>query len=227
MPQPIRIVFDLDDTLYPERQFALSGFAAASRWASERLDTPDMVPRMTELLDAGLLGALFKQVLQEHAPSRSESMLADFVGVYRDHAPQIALYDDAQSALSLATRQGAVGLITDGNHQVQVSKVTALGIGAHFAKIVYTGALGGREFHKPHPLGFELMEEAMDVSPNGLVYVGDNPRKDFVTPNLRQWTTVQVRREQGIHDASQSVPGGEAHHVIDSLAELSEVLGIA
>ena len=27
------LVFDLDDTLYPERQFALSGFQAAGRWA--------------------------------------------------------------------------------------------------------------------------------------------------------------------------------------------------
>jgi len=31
------LVFDLDDTLYPERQFALSGFTAAGRWAEAEL----------------------------------------------------------------------------------------------------------------------------------------------------------------------------------------------
>ena len=31
------LVFDLDDTLYAERQFALSGFRAAERWACAEL----------------------------------------------------------------------------------------------------------------------------------------------------------------------------------------------
>ena len=34
------LAFDLDDTLYPERQFALSGFKAAERWAASAPSPP-------------------------------------------------------------------------------------------------------------------------------------------------------------------------------------------
>ena len=46
------LVFDLDDTLYPERDFALSGFKAAERWASAELGlAPGLAREMTRLLD--------------------------------------------------------------------------------------------------------------------------------------------------------------------------------
>jgi putative hydrolase of the HAD superfamily len=36
-PVPIHtLVFDLDDTLYPEKDFVLSGFDAVDRWLKER-----------------------------------------------------------------------------------------------------------------------------------------------------------------------------------------------
>jgi hypothetical protein len=35
------LVFDLDDTLYPEREFALSGFRAAGRWAAAEPSAPE------------------------------------------------------------------------------------------------------------------------------------------------------------------------------------------
>ena len=54
------LVFDLDDTLYPERQFALSGFTAAGRWAAAELGIAGLAADMTRLLDGGHLGALFK-----------------------------------------------------------------------------------------------------------------------------------------------------------------------
>ena len=39
------LVFDLDDTLYPEREFALSGFRAAGRWAAAELGVEGSTPR--------------------------------------------------------------------------------------------------------------------------------------------------------------------------------------
>lgn len=214
------VVFDLDDTLYPERAFALSGFRAASALAQARWGTPDLVLRMVELLDAGHLGALFRQVLEEHLDEPGDQQVTEFVDAYRWHEPDIALYDDAPAALAWARSLGPVGLITDGNHQVQKSKVRALGIESCFTSIVYTGAFGGREFHKPHPRGYEVAERELAVATDRFVYVGDNPRKDFVTPNARGWLSVQVRRTQGIHDADAVAPDGAPAHIIHSLAEL-------
>ena len=36
------IVFDLDDTLYPERDYVLSGFKAVASWAEARLGVPSL-----------------------------------------------------------------------------------------------------------------------------------------------------------------------------------------
>jgi len=47
------LVFDLDDTLYPERQFALSGFAAAGSWAEAELGIAGLAADMTRLLAPG------------------------------------------------------------------------------------------------------------------------------------------------------------------------------
>jgi putative hydrolase of the HAD superfamily len=61
-----------------------------------------------------------------------------------------------------------------------------------------------------------------------LVYVGDNPAKDFLAPNQLGWTTVQVKRptteHRRIHATAVAPAGGEAHHQIASLDALETLL---
>jgi putative hydrolase of the HAD superfamily len=109
---------------------------------------------------------------------------------------------------------------------VQASKVRALGLADRFAEIIYTGALGpDRAFAKPHPLAFERIAAALASPDDRLVYIGDNPSKDFVAPNALGWTSVWVVRPGGIHDGAQIAPGGEPQHQIASLTDLPDVLG--
>lgn len=221
------LVFDLDDTLYPERQFALGGFAASARWAEATLGIePGLADEMARLLDAGHLGTLFPQVLKSRVPGHSAEHLAEFVAAYRDHAPELALFDDASWALQHYAAQGPLGLITDGAHEMQQRKVAALGISPRFREIVYTGALGGRQFHKPHPLSYEKIEAALGGCGTRLVYVGDNPSKDFVVPNARGWLSVMVQRPDhaGIHAGAVVADGGAPQVIIASLVELPIVL---
>lgn len=221
MPR-LHVVFDLDDTLYPERQFAISGFRACERWlAAEHGVTRPVVEEMTRLLDDGYMRALFVDVLVDRLPGHSPAELDAFIDVYRLHEPEIALYEDAAAALDHFEAQGPIGLITDGQHEVQSSKVRALGLEPRFAHIVYTGALGGRAFAKPHPRSYELIEIALGAPGDRYVYVGDNPAKDFVTPNARPgWISVQIHRPQRIHVRAATAEGGAARHVIHSLTEL-------
>lgn len=224
--QPI-IVFDLDDTLYSERQFAISGFKACERWVEHRFgaQVAGLSEEMTRLLDVGHMRALFEVSLRRWVPDATAADVEAFIDVYRDHEPDIALYPDAAWALDHFASRGPIGLITDGQHSVQASKVAALGITPRFAHIVYTSALGGRSFSKPHPLSFERMEAALaSASSSRFVYVGDNPSKDFVTPNARGWISVQVIKPYRIHARAEPVPGGEPHHVIEALTELPAIL---
>lgn len=222
----LHVIFDLDDTLYPERQHAHSGFRAAGRHAREAWGVEGLADRMIALLDAGHLGGLFKISIEEHLEDATEDHVKALIDVYRTHDPEIDLFDDAVWALEHYAAKGPLGLITDGNASVQAKKVEALGIAPHFAEIVLTGALGEtpREFHKPHPRSYEIIEEKIGAPGDRYVYVGDNPAKDFITPNARGWISVQVVRDRTIHDPHAVADGGEPQHRIRSLRELADVL---
>lgn len=222
------LVFDLDDTLYPERDFAVSGFHAVEAWAHGHLPiTPGLALEMTRLLDEGHLGPLFGMALKAHHPEHTPEQLAAIVEIWRKHTPDIRLFEDAAWALAHYGAQGPLGLITDGTHTMQRRKVEALGIAPLFAEMVFTGALGGRDFHKPHPLSYEKMEAALGAHGTRFVYVGDNPAKDFVVPNARGWTSVMVQRpgQPRIHAGAQAAPGGAPQHTVASLRALPDVLG--
>ena len=221
------LVFDLDDTLYPERQFALSGFAAAGRWAEAQLGVGGLAEDMGRLLDEGHLGELFRIALAGRLPLHTPEQLAGLIDAYRDHDPELSLFDDAAWALAHFA-QAKLALITDGTHHVQARKVAALGIAARFREIVYTHALGGRQYSKPHPRGYEMVEAALGGRGDRLVYIGDNPSKDFIVPNERGWISIMVERPEfrRIHAHAKVAPGGAPQHTVASLTELPALLGV-
>ncbi len=225
----IRIVFDLDDTLYPERDFALSGFAAAGRWAAERHGVvADLGRSMLELLDSGHRGNLFGMALRAHRPEVTAEDVAEMHEIYRSHEPSgLSLFEDGAWALDHYGRQGDIGLITDGHLIMQSGKVRGLGIGHRFREIVYTDTLApGRAMAKPHPRAFERIEAALGEPGDRFVYIGDNPAKDFVSPNAMGWISVWVDRPGGIHHGAKVAEGGAPQHTINSLRELPGVLGV-
>jgi putative hydrolase of the HAD superfamily len=225
--RPMHVVFDLDDTLYPERQFALCGFRACARWAKAELGLDGLDVDMIRLLDAGHLGKLFTLVLEERLGSQSSpAVVQSLIAAYRAAEAKLELFDDARWALERYGSRGPLGLITDGTHAMQRKKVQALALDPRFREIIYTDLLGAnRAFAKPHEKSFVLMEAALGRPGDRFVYVGDNPAKDFVAPNARGWLTVQVVRAGSIHDAKRIVTGGEPQSRIESLKDLPGVLG--
>jgi putative hydrolase of the HAD superfamily len=226
----LHIVFDLDDTLYPERDYAIGGFRAASAWAGRALGLPDLTNDLIRLLDDGHLGRSFQMALAAAKPDHGPEDLQGLIRAYRAHTPTLRLFDDAASLLD-QLRDRPLGLITDGHDKTQRKKVSALGIAPRFGSIVYTGGLGAdRAFHKPHPRAFELTEAALGAAGSRFVYIGDNPAKDFLAPNARGWVSVLVdrpaHRHHRIHPLSPAPAGGRPHHTVETLAALPDVLGL-
>ncbi|BCP53910.1 haloacid dehalogenase [Kaistia sp. 32K] len=222
MPTPVLIVFDLDDTLYLERDFGRSGFAAAGEWLFRQVGVPGLGEVCVDLFEAGVRGRVFDEALVRLGLGPDPALLAQLVAIYRSHDPKIELAPDA--VRYLARRDGSVpmALITDGPAATQQAKVRALGLEARLGCIVCTDTLGpGRG--KPHPLGFERVEA---WAPPGLplAYVADNPLKDFVTPRARGWWTVQIERPERVHRVEAPNPAHEAHGRIASLDELDDCL---
>ena len=219
------LVFDLDDTLYPERQFAIS-FKAAERWAAAELGVEGLAAHMTRLLDDGHLGELFHLALAAKLPEHQPEHLAGLLEAYRNHEPELDLFDDAGWALAHFAGRAKLGLITDGTHHVQAKKVAALGIAPHFHEVVYTHALGGRAFSKPHPQSYELVERALGWEGRA---AGLRRRQSgqglrgAQRPRLDQHHGGQAHASAHPRRCPGGLAGGRCQHTIASLAELPAV----
>ena len=171
------LVFDLDDTLYPEKDFVLSGYSAVARFLadSHRCNFNTAFSHMAETYAMRGKDQVFPSVL-ENLPNLTLTV-ADLVEVYRAHNPCIGLFPGYSDLIRTLAAQYRLGLITDGLPSVQAKKVSALGLESIMDKVIYTWEYGA-EKEKPHPFSFALMLEDLHVDPESALYVGDNPDKD-------------------------------------------------
>lgn len=192
------IVFDLDDTLYSEKEYVISGFQEVDRWVRENLNRQGFFEQAERLLYQGHKGDIFNKTLHLLLVEYDFGIICKMLTVYREHLPQINLYPDAMWALRSASTKAKTGLITDGFLTAQQQKVKALGILPFLDHIMYSDELG-REHWKPSPIPYIKMTERLGINPTACVYIGDNPQKDFITAKRLGWTTVCVRRTDGLY----------------------------
>lgn len=218
------VVFDLDDTLYPELEFVKSGFQAVAPVLSRWLGISKQEARQILWEEfENCRKRVFDVVLHRYNCWSSEKV-SFLLAVYRSHLPSIVLYPDAQETLTwLREKEYRVGILTDGYYFVQRQKIKALRLEFNVDEIVFTDLLG-REFWKPHPRPFELILDKAGCPANRAVYVGDNPLKDFLGAKKVGMRTIQIKRNDGIYSKEEAPPGSEADLVISSLLEIKSHL---
>ncbi len=211
------IVFDLDDTLYLERDYVRSGFQAVER----RLGVDGFCATAWRLFEAGARGDVFDQAMARHG---IRTPVAELVEVYRSHAPDIVLRPEVLSLIrELASQGRALALISDGAHVSQAAKVEALGLAGLLDPIILTDAWGA-DFWKPHARAFETVMAAHGGDGAEYVYVADNPAKDFLAPRELGWRTIRMRWPGALHEGVEA-PGCADHQACD-YAELRELLDV-
>lgn len=191
------VVFDLDDTLYPERTYVRSGFAAVAAFLSSRVAATreSLETRLEELHVRDGRGRLFDTLLGELGiPDPDRALALSAVLAYRAHQPTLAPFPDVIATLDRLRGAGLqVGLLSDGLASVQRAKLRALGeVTARFAAVVLTDELG-REFWKPSPVPFHVACTILGVVPHEVAYVGNDPRKDFSGARAAGLRTFRVR----------------------------------
>jgi putative hydrolase of the HAD superfamily len=216
------VVFDIDDTLYLERDYVRSGFAAVGAWARTELGVADVGERAWAAFEAGVRGRIFDEALVACGVGANGSVMSQLVDVYRSHAPTIEPLPDVRAWLAGRPTDVACAVVTDGPPVSQRAKAAALGLAGWADPIVFTEALGpGRG--KPHPDAFECVEAASGMLGASCAYVADNPAKDFAGPRGRGWRTVRVRRTGSLHDAVAS--GDDVDAEVSGFAALDDALG--
>jgi putative hydrolase of the HAD superfamily len=198
-----------------------SGFEAVNQWLWETHSVGGFGKRAWAAFLAGDRGRIFNTVLVELGLPESKSLVQEMVAVYREHHPSITLLPDGDAALSWASESFNVGLITDGYRVAQEQKIAALGLETRIPCRIVTDALG-RDYWKPHPEPYRQVMAHFGGEPSGFLYVGDNPKKDFLGAGKMGWRSIRIRRELGEQRAAEAAgPEGQPEAEIADLSELS------
>ncbi|MFS0575525.1 HAD family hydrolase [Sporosarcina sp. 179-K 3D1 HS] len=215
------IVFDMDDTLYDEYTYVRSGFYEVASFLSSqiRVNPESLFEWMWQRLQSSGRGAIFDDLLKEF-DCYSKKLARKCLSVYRFHNPEISLSKEAVFCLE-QLKDFPLYLVTDGNKIVQHKKAQALGLYERM-KHCYITHRYGVERAKPSPYCFLHLLKKENVEAADVVYIGDNPTKDFVGIKPLGFRTIRVMIGQ--HKEIKVAPEYEAEFNINSLTELPMTL---
>ena len=220
---PVCVVFDLDDTLYLERDYVRSGFQALDAWAKTSLQIDDFCLRAWTLFKQGERGHIFDRILVKAGFEANRDTIQTMVDLYRKHIPDIRLTADAAECLQRICTHVHLALVSDGPEQSQRNKLKALGVEHCFEAVILTSQLG-TEYAKPHLKAFLEIQEHFGPTIRQFTYVADNPTKDFIGPRRLGWKTIRVRREAGLYSHLDADKPASADVEVRDLNPLTRVI---
>lgn len=185
------VVFDLDDTLYPEKDYVRSGYKAVAAMFPQILHMEDELWAAFERKEPAIDAVLEKYGILSCKDATLQT--------YRLHKPNISLYPGVFEMLILIKKTKKIGIITDGRPEGQHAKLDALGLYSIVDGVIITDELGGVQFRKPNDTAFRMMAEQLEVPFERMCYVGDNIAKDFIAPGKLGMRCIWYRNYIGIY----------------------------
>ena len=193
------VVFDLDHTLF-------------DRYGTLRAVLPEMYRRMRESIPENLSQENFIEGLKKlekqhiyHGWGYTGEKLCE-AGIFKKGTkgedgwkclftycwPLAAVeYPFTKPMLrELRTMGMKLGIVTNGDHDLQMNKLRLLNFDGFVDEIVISGDVG---VQKPDTKPFEVMSEKLGLPPSELLYVGDNPLNDVEGSRNAGYTPVWVK----------------------------------
>lgn len=188
-------IFDLDDTLYSEKEYIRSGFNEVVK----------LVPYINDALEQ--LWKLFEKrrnVIDEFLLNNgifSEELKQKCLSSYRNQKdPDIHFYDGVKELLTDLGKTGHfIGIITDGRPEGQWAKINKLHLKDYVDAIIVTDELGGIQYRKPNTAAFIRMKELSKVDYSESCYIGDNINKDFIAPEKLGMKYILFKNQDGVY----------------------------
>lgn len=216
------IVFDLDDTLYKEIDFVMSGFRYIAGEIKSDCCSEDAI--FNVLKQSYLNGEnAFDELETQLGTTVSKERL---LSLYRNHFPSIKLPESSRRTLGILIKKGcAIGLLTDGRSLTQRNKIGALGLWEFISErnVIISEEIGSE---KPSRKSYQYFMELHPACKN-FIYVGDNPSKDFLAPNQLGWLTVGVKDDgNNIHKQKCSGAAYTPRIWIENIREITDIISL-
>ena len=185
----VAVIFDLDDTLYSEKEYVRSGY--------KKIAGAFGMPELEDELWRSFLKhePAIDVVLEKHGLSDRK---AETLSIYRNQDPDIHLYLGVKEMLKRMGGSKKIAIITDGRPEGQRAKLRALGL--ENIPFIITDDLGGMEYRKPCDRAFKLMLKELNTSPEHVAYIGDNIHKDFIAPEKLGMRCIWFRNKDGLYN---------------------------
>ncbi|HYD09529.1 MAG TPA: HAD family hydrolase [Acidimicrobiales bacterium] len=221
------VVFDLDNTLYAEKDAKVAGECAIAEALTHDLATD--VPTALDLFIAAKSRVLARRDLGPLRGERwrwvnelldDEPRARELHDLYWDTVlARIVPYADALIALPLLRQEHASLWIATNEHEaVQARKLATLELAHHFDGVISADTVG---HEKPSAEFFAHLADVIGHDDAGdVLFVGDNPNTDIVGACAAGHRTAWLRRGEFAKIDLTTIPGCTPTHQIDHLTEL-------
>jgi len=181
------VCFDLDGTLFDDRQYARAGLESAAAELRRRTGVDLTADLLSAYFRGGHREATFDVVLSEAGLANDH--VPALVTAYHENEGELVPYPDAEPTLEALASRYHIGVITGGTNGRE--KLSRLGLDEYVDDAIVTAE---REDSKRLPEPFVEMADRFDVPLSSMAVVGDRPRLDFPQPNQLGMMTVRVMR---------------------------------
>lgn len=172
------VAFDLDDTLYNEIDYLKSAYKAIAF---------DLDDKNSTLLYAKMFSLyrdeknVFEFLAEKYKVEKQK-----LINNYRNHIPNIKPFNNVILSFEKIKKMGGkIAIITDGRVKTQTNKINSLGLKKYLDLVIISEAIGTE---KPNENNFKTLENNFPEC--NYVYIADNLKKDFITPNNRNWISI-------------------------------------
>lgn len=192
------LLFDLDDTLYSQKDYLRSGYRAIAE------SLPQVKDAFNRLCVAFEKGQDPIKTLLKSIGEYSEEREKECWEIVYQHTPNISLYEEIPELFKeLHKKKKVIGIITDGDPKVQNAKIDSLGLRPLVDEILITDELAGNGnpsgFHRPNDLSYLVMKKRLDIPCRNMAWVGDDKNVDFIGPNKLGMHCYWYRNEDALY----------------------------
>lgn len=217
-------IFDLDDTLYPQKEYTRQCLLATSDYISKisRVEIDAIEKHLNCILDEK--GIEYKYIfndLFENIGFDGTPHLKEILELFRACQPKLELYENALEVLNCLKNNYRLALLTDGYEKIQHYKVQELELNDFFEEILVTYTLG-EENRKPSPLPYQKLLDIMQLNAEECIYVGNDPKRDFIA--CKKLGMKSIRINQGDYKNLFLDKEYEADFCIDDIINLAETI---
>lgn len=209
------VYFDLDGTLFDDRQYVRAGLRHAGKVLADRTGADLTGELLHPYFERGIRDSTFDTVLREH--ELSIDLVPTLVEAYHDNQAELSPVPETDATLDALADEYQLGLITGGKNGRE--KVARLDLNGYFDTVFVSPEYGSSKRNQDI---FIAALDSLAVTATEALYVGDRASLDFPQPNRLGMTTVRV--QTGRYADTAATGEAEPDYTITSFGELPAVV---